>query len=128
MPRSPDAQKANTPLLRAALSLACCLPMLAHAEGGLPQRNLLVEWRVGGQGQAQQRNQGIRTGQIIVDSRGGVVGRTSIGMETIQTESQTETVQQVQVLNGGQARFVGGQAVGAAVLSPPPEGSLGAAR
>jgi len=84
------------------------LPAWAEGQGGLPQRNLLVEWRMGGQGQAQQRNQGIRTGQIIVDSRGGVVGRTSIGMETIQTESQTDTVQQVQVLNGGKARlFVG---------------------
>ncbi|MBI3384140.1 MAG: hypothetical protein HY019_19220 [Aquabacterium sp.] len=84
------------------------LPAWAEGQGGLPQRNLLVEWRMGGQGQTQQRNQGIRTGQIIVDSRGGVVGRTSIGMETIQTESQTDTVQQVQVLNGGKARlFVG---------------------
>lgn len=84
------------------------LPAWAEGQGGLPQRNLLVEWRMGGQGQAQQRNQGIRTGQIIVDSRGGVVGRTSIGMETIQTESQTDSVQQVQVLNGGKARlFVG---------------------
>ncbi len=84
------------------------LPAWAENQGGLPQRNLLVEWRMGGHGQTQQRNQGIRTGQIIVDSRGGVVGRTSIGMETIQTESQTDTVQQVQVLNGGKARlFVG---------------------
>jgi len=84
------------------------LPAWAEGQGGLPQRNLLVEWRMGGQGQAQQRNQGIRTGQIIVDSRGGVVGRTSIGMETIQTESQIDSVQQVQVLNGGKARlFVG---------------------
>ncbi|KGM40547.1 hypothetical protein JY96_12230 [Aquabacterium sp. NJ1] len=97
-----------------ALVLGACLvgqtgqAAWAEGQGGLPQRNLLVEWRMGGQGQTQQRNQGIRTGQIIVDSRGGVVGRTSIGMETIQTESQTDTVQQVQVLNGGKARlFVG---------------------
>ncbi len=92
---------------------ACLVAQASHAawaegQGGLPQRNLLVEWRMGGQGQTQQRHQGIRTGQIIVDSRGGVVGRTSIGMETVQTESQTDTVQQVQVLNGGRARlFVG---------------------
>ncbi len=85
----------------------------AHAqsggrEAGLPQRNLLVEWRLTGQGQTQHSRQGVRTGQIIVDSRGGVLGRTSIGMETVQTESQSDTVQQVQVLNGGKARlFVG---------------------
>lgn len=96
--------------LTCLLAWAClaALPARAEGQGGLPQRNLLVEWRMGGQGQTQQRNQGIRTGQIIVDSRGGVVGRTGIGMETIQTESQTDTVQQVQVLNGGKARlFVG---------------------
>ncbi|MBI2733141.1 MAG: hypothetical protein HYX44_07555 [Aquabacterium sp.] len=83
-------------------------PAWAEPPGSLPQRNLLVEWRMAGQGQTQQRNQGIRTGQIIVDSRGGVVGRSSFGMETVQTESQSDTVQQVQVLNGGKARlFVG---------------------
>lgn len=76
---------------------------------GLPQRNLLIEWRMSGQGQSQMRNQGVRTGQIIVDSRGGVIGRTSIGTETVQTENQTDTVQQVQVLNGGRAHLYVGR-------------------
>lgn len=99
-------------LLPGLMAWACLAGSPARAEGpggGLPQRNLLVEWRMGGQGQTQQRNQGIRSGQIIVDSRGGVVGRTSIGMETIQTESQIDTVQQLQVLNGGKARLFVGQ-------------------
>lgn len=85
------------------------LPMAWAADHGLPQRNLLIEWRMSGQGQSQMRNQGVRTGQIIVDSRGGVIGRTSIGTETVQTESQTDTVQQVQVLNGGRAHLYVGR-------------------
>lgn len=111
MRQSMKALGARKGLLSGLMAWAALAGLPAWAEGregSLPQRNLLVEWRMGGQGQTQQRNQGIRTGQIIVDSRGGVVGRTSIGMETIQTESQTDTVQQVQVLNGGKARlFVG---------------------
>lgn len=83
----------------------------AHAgdrQDGLPQRNLLVEWRVSGQGASQRSQTGIRTGQIIVDSQGHVVGRTGIGLESYQTESSSDTTQQVQVLNGAKARlFVG---------------------
>lgn len=80
----------------------------APPDAGLPQRNLLIEWRMSGQGQTHRGEQGLRTGQIILDSRGGVIGRTDIGMGRVQTESQTDSVQQVQVLNGGRARlFVG---------------------
>jgi len=80
-------------------------PGLAQAEDKLPQRNLLIEWRMNGQTQGQQRNQGIQTGQIILDSNGRVIGRTSIGLGAIQTESQSDAVQEVQVLNGGRARL-----------------------
>lgn len=106
-------------LLRGLLTAlaSCLMPMAAqsqqHGAGGrsegLPQRNLLVEWRMSGQGQTQRGNVGIRTGQIIVDSRGGVVGRTSIGTETVRTESQQDSVQQVSVLNGGRARLYVGK-------------------
>jgi hypothetical protein len=78
---------------------------LAHAEDKLPQRNLLIEWRMNGQTQGQQRNQGIQTGQILLDSNGRVIGRTSIGLGAIQTESHSDAVQEVQVLNGGRARL-----------------------
>ncbi|MFT3857550.1 MAG: hypothetical protein QM742_08660 [Aquabacterium sp.] len=78
------------------------------AEEGLPARNLLVEWRVNGLSQAQKQQAGIRSGQIIVDSRGQIVGRTGIGVSRIETENSTDSVQQVQVINGGRARlFVG---------------------
>jgi hypothetical protein len=107
-------------LLRSGLLTAlagCLLPWTAQAQQdgrgsrseGLPQRNLLVEWRMSGQGQTQRGNVGVRTGQIIVDSRGGVVGRTSIGTEVVQTENQADAVQQVSVLNGGRARLYVGK-------------------
>lgn len=98
------------PLLMAGLlALAWPVAWAGARDEGLPQRNLIVEWRMSGQGQTQQRSVGVRTGQIIVDSRGGVVGRTSIGTEQYQTESQTDTVQQVQVLNGGRAKLYVGR-------------------
>ena len=98
------------PLLRSGLLLVAATGARAGPrDEGLPQRNLIVEWRMSGQGQTQQRDVGIRTGQIIVDSRGNVVGRTSIGTENYQTESQANTVQQVQVLNGGRAKLYVGR-------------------
>jgi hypothetical protein len=95
------------------LGLGLCSASLAvwagaHEEA-LPQRNLLIEWRMNEQGQVQRSQQGVRTGQVIVDSRGGVIGRTSVGISTVQTESRSDTVQQVQVLNGGRARLYVGR-------------------
>lgn len=59
----------------------------AHA-GVLPQRNLTVEWRVSGHRVST------------------AVGPRSVG--TLDTDEQRDTVQQVQVLNGGRAKlFVG---------------------
>lgn len=87
------------------------MSLVAHAaqpDPSLPQRNLLIEWRMSGQGQTNQRQQGVQSGQIILDSRGGVIGRSNIGVGSVQTDSQSDSVQQVQVLNGGRARvFVG---------------------
>jgi hypothetical protein len=74
----------------------------------LPARNLVIEWRVNGISQVQQRQQGIRSGQLIVDSRGNIIGRSDIGLNRTETTSQGNSVQQVQVINGGRARlFVG---------------------
>ncbi|MFY9461173.1 MAG: hypothetical protein WAP57_15650, partial [Aquabacterium commune] len=50
--------------------VACVLGLsgMAHAgpRDGLPQRNLLVEWRVGGQGASTQRQAGIEVGRVII--------------------------------------------------------------
>ncbi|MDQ5925168.1 MAG: hypothetical protein QG554_110 [Pseudomonadota bacterium] len=74
----------------------------------LPRRNLIVEWRMAGQGQTQDSSAGVRQGRIIIDSTRGVVAQGDVRLGHWQTQSQTRSVQQVQVLNGGRARlFVG---------------------
>lgn len=77
--------------------------------GALPQRNLVVEWRVNQQGQARDSQTGVQRGRIIVDSRRGVIGGADVTLGTVQTESQSQAVQQVRVLNGGRARLYVGQ-------------------
>lgn len=81
----------------------------AAAEASLPARNLLIEWRVTGMTQSQKTQQGIRSGQLIIDSRGQIIGRTGIGASRTETESRAQATQQVQVINGGRARLFVGQ-------------------
>lgn len=77
----------------------------AQAQPNLPQRNLLVEWRMNSASEQQRQAVGLRTGEIIVDSRGGVQGRAgAVVTSTTRSSSQTG-LQQLQVLNGGQARI-----------------------
>lgn len=94
-------------LASAALVLQVCLvasPALAGPRD-LPARNLLVEWRIGGQGSSQLRQGGIQTGRVIIDSRRGVIGQAGVTYGTTQIESSGNSVQQVTVLNGGRARL-----------------------
>lgn len=90
-----------------AVALQACLlasPAIAGPRD-LPARNLLVEWRIGGQGSSQLRQGGIQTGRVIIDSRRGVIGQAGVTYGTTQTESSGNSVQQVTVLNGGRARL-----------------------
>lgn len=104
----------------------------AQAQSSLPQRNLLVEWRMSSSSDQQRQGAGLRTGEIIVDSRGGVVSRSgAVVTSTTRSSSQTG-LQQLQVLNGGQARIylgssrpvtqwqfgVGGNAGGTNLVNP----------
>lgn len=103
-----------TVMVRVVVWLVACvlgLSGMAHAgpRDGLPQRNLLVEWRVGGQGASTQRQAGIEVGRVIIDSRRGVIGQAGITAGTVRTESQGSSVQQVMVLNGGRARLYMGR-------------------
>lgn len=103
--RSRALNRALAALLMAAAGQAA---LAAPKEADLPARNLVVEWRLNGMNQAQRQQLGVRTGQIIVDSRGNIVGRTGIGLSSTETERRVASVQQVQVINGGRARlFVG---------------------
>ena len=89
--------------------LSLSLPGQAQgSDPSLPLRNLVVEWRIDGQGQTRDSGAGVRHGRVIIDSQRGVVAQGDVRLGTWQTESQTRSVQQVQVLNGGRARlFVG---------------------
>lgn len=89
--------------------LSLCLPGQTQGiDPNLPLRNLVVEWRIEGQGQTRDSGAGVRQGRVIIDSQRGVVAQGDVRLGTWQTESQTRSVQQVQVLNGGRARlFVG---------------------
>ena len=81
----------------------------AGRDEGLPKRNLIVAWRMVDADQTPTRNVAVRPGQMILDSRGGVVGRTGIGTETYETEAPSVTVQQLQVLNGSRAKLYVGR-------------------
>ena len=111
--QSPDLISARSGARRAGLLAAAALVLQggllaspAHAgPRDLPARNLLVEWRIGGQGSSQLRQGGIQTGRVIVDSRRGVIGQAGVTYGTTQIESSGNSVQQVTVLNGGRARL-----------------------
>lgn len=90
-----------------AVLTALALPL--HAQERLPQRNLLIEWRVTGRTQGEQRVNGVQTGQYIIDSRGRVIGRTAIALGTLSTDDRSSDAQQVQVLNGARARLYVGR-------------------
>lgn len=89
-------------------SLLLSLAPLQVAARELPARNLVVEWRVSGSQDLRSRQSGVQQGRVIIDSRRGVVGGGTITYGSRQSESDTQDVQQVMVLNGGRARlFVG---------------------
>lgn len=78
----------------------------AQAADG-PRGNLLVSWRVSGSGDARREAQGLRAGQVVVDSRRGVSvsGRTGVEWSSQQASSDQRVEQQVMVVNGGRARL-----------------------
>jgi hypothetical protein len=94
----------------ATLALACAVlalpPPQAHAADG-PRGNLLVSWRVSGHGDARRDAQGLRGGQVVVDSRRGVSvsGRAGVEWSSQQASVDQRVEQQVMVLNGGRARL-----------------------
>ncbi len=77
----------------------------AQAGTALPQRNVLVEWRLNSSSDQQAGGLGLRSGEVVVDSRTGVSGRGTV-VVTSTTRTRTDSSsQQIQVLNGGQARL-----------------------
>ncbi len=98
----------RTPLLvcaAAAAAWSLAWSPAQAAEG--PRGNLLVSWRVSGSGDARREAQGLRAGQVVVDSRRGVSvsGRAGVEWSSQQASHDQRVEQQVMVLNGGKARL-----------------------
>lgn len=82
-----------------------CGAGMARAQPSLPQRNLLVEWRMNASSDRQRQGAGLRRGEVTVDSRGGVWGQGQATVTSTTRSSSQTGLQQVQVLNGGKARL-----------------------
>lgn len=89
--------------------LATPVARAAPPERTLPARNLLIEWRAVTQGSQSDRQAGIESGRVIIDTRRGVIGRAGVAYGTVQTEHHSQTTQQLMVLNGGRARLFFGR-------------------
>lgn len=111
----------TVPVALAPLVLALLTSVAAGAARAdtLPQRNLLVEWRTGGQSMEARAGAGagVTTTTRTVPAPGGgytvsTTRRTettvTFGAGSVQTQASGQGQQQMLVLNGGQARlFVG---------------------
>ncbi|HET6789295.1 MAG TPA: hypothetical protein VFH49_15120, partial [Aquabacterium sp.] len=73
------------------------------AQAALPQRNLLVQWRVVSSQSGQQGSGGLRQGEVVVDSRRGVSGSASVGWSTTRSRGTQDADGQLLVLNGARA-------------------------
>ncbi len=76
-----------------------------QAETALPQRNVLVEWRLNSSSDQQGGGLGLRSGEVVVDSRTGMSGRGTVVVTSTTRTRSVSSLQQLQVLNGGQARL-----------------------
>jgi hypothetical protein len=103
------------------------------AQAALPQRNLLVQWRVVSSQSGQQGSGGLRQGSVVVDSRRGVSGSASVGWSTLRSQGTQDADGHLLVLNGARASLNLSQAQPLTVwqwavhVEPSPQGS-GASR
>ena len=75
----------------------------------LPQRNLLVSWRVQSQSETTRDASALQRGAVVVGTDGGMRGRAVITYGSAQAQASGEGEMQVLVLNGAQARLSLGQ-------------------
>jgi hypothetical protein len=83
--------------------LATCVGVLAQVGGGLPVLNLLVELRQTDELSASAQSAGVSGPAVVIGSDGQVSGNVGIGAQARSRDASRDTVQQVRVLNGGQA-------------------------
>lgn len=94
------------------LSLGAWLPHAAVQAAGashLPQRNLLVSWRMQSDAEASRDTRGLQRGAVVVDTQGGMRAQGVITYGSAQAQASGQGEMQVLVLNGGQARLSLGQ-------------------
>lgn len=87
-----------------ALALGPMGARLARAQSArLPVRNLLVEVRQGDASQFDERSAGISGAGVVIGSDGRVAAQGGVGASVRSRDAARDTVQQIRVLNGGQA-------------------------
>jgi hypothetical protein len=94
------------------VSLGACLvhaPAVAAGANHLPQRNLLVSWRMQSDAEASRDTRGLQRGAVVVDTQGGMRAQGVITWGSAQAQASGQGEMQVLVLNGGQARLSLGQ-------------------
>jgi hypothetical protein len=69
----------------------------------LPQRNLLVQWRVVSTAARDTHAAGLRHGELVVDTRRGVSGSGALEWSTTQSRRGEDVDGEVLVLNGARA-------------------------
>jgi len=102
------------PVRNALLRLACAwltlMPAVQAGQGTqLPQRNLLVSWRVQSAAQASRDSASLQRGAVVVGTQGGMRAQGVITYGSSQAQASGEGDMQVLVLNGAQARLSLGQ-------------------
>jgi hypothetical protein len=98
------------------LRIILALPVMvalqtSHAAGAshLPQRNLLVSWRMQSDSEASRDTRGLQRGAVVVDTQGGMRAQGVVIYGSAQAQASGQGEMQVLVLNGGQARLSLGQ-------------------
>jgi hypothetical protein len=91
--------------LGAALVLSAAGMAAAPALAEVPQRNLLVAWRLQSTDTAMQAERGVRQGEIRVDSRSGMSGQGVLTWSNHHGQDSRQGTLQVMVLNGASARL-----------------------
>lgn len=110
MHEHPERHTRRQALSRAALLLvapmapAWAQPALS-SNARLPQRNLKVAWRLVSSATSDRQAQGLREGELTVDTQRGLRGRFSTEWSSEQASSGRDGQMQVLVLNGMQARL-----------------------
>lgn len=84
-------------------------PAQAAGASHLPQRNLLVSWRMQSDSEASRDSRGLQRGGVVVDTQGGMRAQGVITYGSAQAQASGQGEMQVLVLNGGQARLSLGQ-------------------